>query len=324
VDFAELLNSMPEGQGIIQAAESKNAVAARRGLVALAERSDLPLRLVHHLAIIDLRKAEALEGQGDPGAAEPCWRRTWRLWLLHFAGKKDDARRSLLFDYLLGTHRKYINALLAREAVDAARRHWNLVQELPGWAGVLGDEMGHDLAERVLEFKDKLATEYLLTTREAMRYGEVPEGWQADYEKGLRYLRRLLSLDRENLRLLTALVEICGEWFFDLYHANANRALAEQVERFTPFALQLVRLVVDRPAEVAARAVLSDFYKFRGYVQGDRDQKLTLYREALRLNSGNNNVRELLAELEGAAKTTPEAQDEYPADPHEPGDNALS
>jgi tetratricopeptide (TPR) repeat protein len=178
--------------------------------------------------------------------------------------------------------------------------------------------MGRDLADRVLRFKDELATEYLLTTREAMRYGEVPEGWQANYEKGLSYLRRLLSLDRENLRLLTALVEICGEWFFDLYRANARRALAQQVERFMPFALKLARLVVDRPAEVAARAVLSDFYKFRGYVQDDKDQKLTLYREALRLNPGNNNVRELLAELEGAAKPAPDKHP--PADPIEPGD----
>ena len=30
-------------------------------------------------------------------------------------------------------------------------------------------------------------------------------------------MRLLLSLDRDNGRLLTALVEICGDWFLDLY-----------------------------------------------------------------------------------------------------------
>jgi len=106
------------------------------------------------------------------------------------------------------------------EIADSARKH-----------GVLDEDMGKDLAERAGQFKDKLATEYLLTTREVMRYGTVPEGWHADYDKGLGYLRRLLSLDRENVRLLTALVEICDEWFLDLYHTHASRALAEQAER---------------------------------------------------------------------------------------------
>jgi hypothetical protein len=250
------------------------------------------------LAIIELRVAEALEDQDDPGAAEPCWRLTWRCWLLHFAGRKHDPAQRLLFDYLLGIHRKHTNALLAREAVDAARRHWILVQELPGRAASLDEDMGQDLAGRVLRFKDELATEYLLTTREAMRYGDVPEGWRADYEKGLGYLRRLLSLDRDNLRLLTALVEVCGEWFLDLYNAEDGPRLRELVERFTPFALQLARLVEGRPGDVAARSVLADFYKFRGFVAADHARKAALYREALRFNPTNNNVRDLLAELE--------------------------
>jgi len=302
VDAADLLNTFPDGQAILQSAQRGDGAAARNALAALAERSDLPPRLVHHLAILELRIAEALENNDDGDAAEPHWRRTWRYWLSHFAGKKDDLQRPLLFDHLLGSHRKQTNALLARAAVDRARRHWNLVQEMPGRAGILDEALGVDLANRVADFKDKSATEYLLTTREAMRYGAIPEGLHADYEKGLSYLRRLLSLDRENVRLLTALVEICDEWFLDLYHAHAGRALTEQVERFLPFALQLLRLVEDQPAEVAARAVLSDFYKFRGFVQRDKEQKLALYREALRLNPGNNNVGELLAELEGPPK----------------------
>ena len=124
-----------------------------------------------------------------------------------------------------------------------------------------------------------------------------PRVWRADYGKGLSGLLRLLSLDRDNLRLLTALVEICDDWFLDLYNAADPRRLAEQVERFTPFAAQLARLVEDRPGDLAARAALSDFYKFRGFTAGDRARKVELYREALRFNPGNDNVRSLLKDL---------------------------
>ena len=122
-----------------------------------------------------------------------------------------------------------------------------------------------DLAERTARFRDELATDYLLATREAMRYGAIPEGWRADYAKGVSGLLRLLSLDRDNVRLLTAMVEICNDWFLDLYNAGDPRRLAEHVDRFTPFAAQLARLVEDRPGDLAARAALSDFYKFRGF-----------------------------------------------------------
>src|SRR5262249_37567333 len=74
--------------------------------------------------------------------------------------------------------------------------------------------------------------------------------------------------------------------------------LTAQVERFTPFALQLARLVEERPGDLAARAALADFYKFRGFVSRDREQKAALYREALGFNPANENVRDLLAELE--------------------------
>src|SRR5262249_32934480 len=134
--------------------------------------------------------------------------------------------------------------------------------------------------------------------REAMRYGSIPEGWRADYEKGLGYLRRLLSLDRDNPRLLAALLEICNDWFLDLYHQGNAVALRAQVERFTPFALQLARRIDERPGDLPARAVLADFWKFRGFIAADRESKVALYREALRFNSANNNVRDLLAELE--------------------------
>ena len=153
-----------------------------------------------------------------------------------------------------------------------------------------------------------------LAAREVVdRYGDVPEGWRADYEKGLGYLRRLLSLDRDNLRLLTALVEVCGEWFLDLYNTEDGPRLREQVERFTPFALQLARLVEGRPGDVAARAAVADFYKFRGFVAGDHARKVALYREALRFNPSNGNVRDLLADLGEPAEPPPEA-------PHEPAE----
>jgi hypothetical protein len=129
-----------------------------------------------------------------------------------------------------------------------------------------------------------------------MRYGAIPEGWRADYEKGLLYLRRLLSLDRDNARLLIALVEICNDWFLDLYHLN-DPALRTQVERFTPFALHLARRMDERPGDLSARAALADFWKFRGFLAADRDRKIALYNEALRFNPANTNVQNLLAEL---------------------------
>jgi hypothetical protein len=154
----------------------------------------------------------------------------------------------------------------------------------------------------VARFREELATAYLLATREAMRYGAIPEGWRADYEKGLAHLRRLLSLDRDNVRLLTALVEVCDEWFLDLYNAGAAPALREQVGRYTPFALQLARLVGERPGELSARVALADFYKFRGFLAAEASAKVALYREALRFNPANDNVRDLLAGLGAPAE----------------------
>ncbi|HVS35467.1 MAG TPA: hypothetical protein VMS17_07770, partial [Gemmataceae bacterium] len=205
--------------------------------------------------------------------------------------------RSLLLDWLLAAHRRRVVDLLARDAVDAARRHWNLVQELPATAAAVEESLGRDLAARTARFRDELATEYLTATREAMRYGAIPEGWRADYDKGTSGLVRLLSLDGDNVRLLTAMVEICNDWFLDLYNAGDPGRLMEHVDRFTPFATQLARLVKDRPGDLAAHAALSDFYKFRGFTAGDRARKAELYREALRFQPGNENVRSLLKDL---------------------------
>jgi hypothetical protein len=129
----------------------------------------------------------------------------------------------------------------------------------------------------------------------------VPEGWRADYEKGLSSLRRLLSLDRDNPRLLTVLVEVCDEWFLDLYNADDRAGLARLVARFTPFALQLARLTEGRAGDLAARAALADFCKFRGFLAAERAEKIALYREALRFDPAKQNVRDLLAGLDPPA-----------------------
>lgn len=265
-------------------------------LSSLAERPDLTPRLAHHLALLMSRAAAAREQRDESEAAEPCWRRAWLCWL-RFLTATDAETRRILLDHLLGQHRHRVNDLLARNAVDAARRHWNLVRDLPARAAGVEEALGRDLTERIERFREELATEYLLTTREAMRYGAIPEGWRADYEKGLLYLRRLLSLDRDNPRLLTALLEICDDWFLDLYHLGDGATLRAQVERFTPFALQLARRIDERPGDLSARAALADFWKFRGFLALDRAQKVALYTEALRFNPANRNVQDLLAEL---------------------------
>jgi hypothetical protein len=301
-DAVELLAALPEGDELFSAALRGDRAGAWAILNLLSEQPDLSPRLAHHLALIQQRTALSFEERGPFDAAEPHWRRAWTCWLRVLSGAPEAAP---VRDWLFAVHRRRINDLLARDDVGQARRVWNLVQELPGLAGRVSETLGRDFADRVDRFRDDLATEYLLGTREAMRYGTIPEGWHADYEKGLGLLRRLLSLDRDNARLLTCLVEVCAEWFLDLYNANDPAGLWEQVERFTPFALQLARLTESRPGDLAARAALADFYKFRGFVASDRGRKLALYREALRFDPANENVRRLLMELEPPAEAAP-------------------
>jgi hypothetical protein len=299
VDAVDLLAQTEGGPALAQACEAGDRDAAGRALAALADRPDLPPRLAHHFALLQQRAALALDDQGQTEAAEPHWRLAWRSWLRVLAALPPEAAADggLLLDHLLGLHRRRVNDLLSRSLVERARLHWVLVQELPALAAASSGPLGQAVGERASRFRDDLAADYLAATREAMRYGDVAEGMRADYELGLGWLRRLLSLDRDSLRLLTALVEVCGEWFLDLYNVGRPAALAEQVERFTPFALQLARLAEARPGDLAARAALAEYYKFRGFVAGDRGQKAALYREALRFNPANDNVRQLLADM---------------------------
>src|SRR5262249_36627871 len=200
----------------------------------------------------------------------------------------------VLLDHLLGLHRERLEALLPRNAIERARKHWDLVHSQAAAARQHSAALGEAVAEALARFRDELTAEYLTATREVMRHGAVAAGWRADYEKGLAQLRGLLSLDQANIRLLTALVETAADWFFDCYNNEDMPRLWQQVERFTPFALKLARLVAERPGELAARAALSDFYKFRGFTAEDREARVALYREALHYNPANANVRELL------------------------------
>jgi hypothetical protein len=310
-DVVDHLQALPQAHKIVKALFSGEARLGRKALAALAERSDLPPALSHHLALIEQRAALAWEENDDYEAASTAWLRAWQHWLTYFAATPEAGEvQPLLLEDLLSQHRRRLNDLLARNGMDAARRYWNLIQGMPAVAAKAGEALGRDLTARVERFRDELATDYLLTTREAMRYGAIPQGLHADYEKGLTFLRHLLSLDRDNIRLLTALVEICNEWFLDLYNLGPSSGLGEQVERFTPFALQLARLVDDKPGDLAARAQVADFYKFRGFTTRDREQKAALYREALRFNPGNNNVRNLLAEVETPADAPKETNND--------------
>jgi hypothetical protein len=297
-DGVEALAETPEGAAVLDALDAGDRASACARLEQVSTRPDLSPRLAHHLALLMQRAAQTLEERDETAKAEPYWRRAWQCWLRFLVSPTTDAdARRILLDWLLGQHRHRVNDLLAGNVVDGARRHWNLVRDLPA-AAALEETLGRDLAERIERFREELATEYLLTTREAMRYGAIVEGWRADYDKGLTFLRRLLSLDRDNPRLLAALVEICNDWFLDLYHRHDAATLRTQLERFTPFALQLARRIDDRPGDLTARAALSDFWKFRGFLAADHEHKTALYREALRFNPANDNVRNLLAQLD--------------------------
>jgi hypothetical protein len=295
----DALDGDSDGRLVLDAAERGDFVQSRKALDSLADRGDVHPTLAHHLALIYFRAAWHFE-EHKPHLADPYWRRSWRCWLRWAAAASRDDR-SLLLDWLLAIHRRRTQELLARDAIDAARRHWNCVMELLQQAA--GDaELTEVLATLLAQFRDRLTTEYCLHTRQAMRYGISADGWSADYEGGLRGLTRLLSLDRENLSLLTSLLETCVEWFLECYNNDDATHLARGVERFTPFALQLARLL-DQSAkpELTARAALAEFFKFRGFIAPDPARKAAHYREALRFHPGNANVRALLADLEDQA-----------------------
>ncbi len=280
-DFVDLLSAHPAGPALL---DGPGAVEDR--LAELQERADLPGRLWHHLAVIETRLARHHEAD-DPLLSTLHARRAWGAWRAYFSG--GDAppaeSRELLVDHILAWHRARVHDHLSRGELGPARSHWQVVMGLP------------DLPGRAERFRDELATEYLLKTREAMRFGDIPEGFRADYERAFSLLASALALDPDNVRLLTAHVEICVEWFFDLYQLQDARLFTE-VDRLLEPAERLAGLARSQEGLPAARAALSDYWKFRGFAAAS-PAKAELYREALRLNPGNDNVRDLLARLEG-------------------------
>ena len=299
VDAVACLDTDPGGTAIFAAAERGDLEAARQALAAIAGRLDVSPSLGHHLAVVYHRAAVFFEDHERGEEAVPCWRLAWRCWLRLLASSAQAvAGDHPLLAHLLAIHRRRVTALLARDQIEPARRHWTLVQDLPETARAVGGGLADALTEPAARFREELATEYLVATREAMHYGNVPEGWRADYDKGLTGLVRFLGLDRGNVRLLTALVEMCNDYFHDCYVNEDARRLWEGVERYTPFALQLAVLADRREADLSARAALAEFYKFRGFVAPERERKRTLFREALAFDPRNENVRELLEQAE--------------------------
>lgn len=294
--LADEVGALGEGEAVLAAARAGDGEEARR---LLGERAGLSPRLHHHLALLATRAALAQE-RTEPAAAAEAWRRAWRHWLALLAAPEAPAGAAL-FDHLLTAHRARLNDLLRQGEVEPARRYAALVRQLPDMAGPDHPHLRDDLAGRAARFWDELATEHLLATRESMRFGDIPEGWRADYERGLTALRRLMALDRDNVRLLTAVVETCAAWFLDLYNTHDPDRLRQEVERYAPLAAHLVRLTASQPGDHPARPALAEFYKFRGFVEADPASRAALYREALRLNPRNDNVRDLLAQLEGEA-----------------------
>lgn len=282
------LDAIADGQSVLDLAERGDFVQARTALDDLAERPDLPPTLAHHLVLIYFRAAWYCE-EHKPHLADPYWRRSWRCWL-RWAAAATPEDRSLLLDWLLAIHRRRIQELLTRDAVDAARRHWNCIMELA--ATVQPDTgLAEELTQKLREFRDRLATDFRLQSLS-----------NADHEQASRALTRLLSLDRDNRTLLAALMETCVEWFVACYDNGDTAQIARGVERFTPFALQLARLLdQSKQPELTARAALAEFLKFRGFIATDPAHKAAHYREALRFYPANANVRELLAELENDA-----------------------
>jgi hypothetical protein len=299
VDAVACLDADPGGAAVFAAAGRGDLAAARQALAAVAGRNDVAPSLAHHLALVYHRAAAFLEERQRGDEAEPCWRLAWRCWLRLLASSAPaPAADHPLLAHLLGTHRRRVTELLARDQVEPARRHWAMVQDLPETARAVAGGLADALAGAAARFREELATEYLVATREAMRSGDVPADCWEDYDRGLGMLVRYLSLDRGNVRLLTALVETCNDYFHRCYGLENTRRLWEGVERYTPFALQLAVLADRREADLTARAALAEFYKFRGFVAPERERKRSLFREALAFDPRNENVRELLEQTE--------------------------
>src|SRR5262249_51832954 len=104
--LVDLLDTDPDGQSLLEAASRGAQEAVRQSLALLAGRADVPPELAHHLALIHHRAALALEGGGQPEAAEAFWPLAWRCWLRFLAQEDDRGRRLLVLKRLLEIHRR--------------------------------------------------------------------------------------------------------------------------------------------------------------------------------------------------------------------------
>src|SRR5262249_56049901 len=133
--------------------------------------------LAYRRALVDCRAARFFEDHERGDAAEPCWSVAWRCWLRVLADSPGAVSGDHpLLAHLLGIHRRRVSDLLARDQVEGARRHWSLVQWLPETARAIDAALAEALERLTGRFREELATECLVATREAMRYGNIPEG----------------------------------------------------------------------------------------------------------------------------------------------------
>ena len=118
------------------------------------------------------------------------------------------AAREALLDHLLGLHRRRVNDLLARGAYEQARAYWEAAQSLPALAAQNAPALADDLTARAAAFRDALATEYLVTTREAMQ--KVNENLADD---GVVILNMISAVEGEGSLFLQAEYQTFQEVF---------------------------------------------------------------------------------------------------------------
>ena len=312
-DLVACLGRLPDS-GVLAPARQGDTAGLDSALDRLTTRVDLSGRLCHHLALLSLAQAQALEPH-DSAEAARLWRRAWTFWLglLASPDAPTGRPRELLIDHLLGLHRLLIVDYLAADEMDAARLHWDLLQEIPVLARERSASLGDEVSKRGLRCREELINDFSGSTRTAMRQGHFPTGWKADHDLATSRLSRLLSLAPDSVRVLTTLLELAADWFRDLDETRDNDRLRSEVDRFTPQAVQLARLIEDRSGGLGPRCTLSAFYRFRSQVAIDRPTRITLLREALRFNPGNDEARLALVALgirDDSPEPTPEVEDD--------------
>jgi hypothetical protein len=303
----DVLQADPAGREVLAAVATGDLLAARERLKDMAQRDDLSQTCAHHLALFFYRTALVFEDHADGKTADSYWRLAWSCWLRVLAPAQTaalEASPRFFLARLFDTHRRLVHDFLSGNAIEDARRHWSFVECLPAMAGTAAPALKAEVVDCVARFREDLATDSLTATREVLKQGTASVGWRANYDEALQFLRRLLSLNSDSVRLLTAVVDICGDWFLDCYNNEDPQTIREQLGRYYPFALKLARLADTRPQEFAARAAVAEFYKFRGLMAPNQADKMAIYREALRFDPENANVRELLAGLEARKETS--------------------